>query len=149
MKLISHRGNTNGPIRTRENAPEYIDSSIRLGYDCEVDIWRIGDRLFSGHDSPTYEVSDSWITERANVLWIHCKNIEGLYYFTKNNNTNFFWHQNDDVTITSKGFLWTYPGKQLTVYSIAVLPEFESFKDINISYGICSDYIEAYNTYNI
>ena len=34
-----------------------------------------------------------------------------------------FEHQEDDVTLTSEGYIWTYPNKQLTDNSIAVLPE--------------------------
>jgi hypothetical protein len=26
---------------------------------------------------------------------------------------HYFWHQEDDYTITSKGFIWVYPGKPL------------------------------------
>ena len=45
--------------------------------------------------------------------------------------------------MTSKGYIWAYPGKQPIKESIAVLPEL--YKD-NISkcIGICSDYIINY-----
>ena len=26
-------------------------------------------------------------------------------------NCHYFWHQEDDYTITSKGIIWAYPGK--------------------------------------
>ena len=57
-----------------------------------------------------------------------------------------FWHQSDDVTLTSKNYLWTYPGKQLTFKSIAVLPEQADYSEIDLRKctGICSDYIEKY-----
>jgi hypothetical protein len=47
--------------------------------------------------------------------------------------------------VTSKGYFWTYPGKQLTDKSIFVLPEIlkpeESDSLINENpYGICTDY---------
>ena len=25
---------------------------------------------------------------------------------------NYFWHQTDDFTLTSHGYIWTYPGKK-------------------------------------
>jgi|TARA_B100000959_G_C14826137_1_gene559891 hypothetical protein len=54
-----------------------------------------------------------------------------------------FWHQKDDVTLTSKGYMWTYPGKLLTDNSITVLPEINN--DIpKKCLGICSDYIVNY-----
>ena len=37
--------------------------------------------------------------------------------------SNYFWHQNDDYTITSKGYIWAYPGKKLNKNAIYVLPE--------------------------
>ena len=52
MKLISHRGNINGRIENYENNPDYIDDTIRLGYDVEVDVWMIEGVLFLGHDEP-------------------------------------------------------------------------------------------------
>ena len=56
---------------------------------------------------------------------------------------NYFWHETDTLTLTSKGYIWVYPGKQIVKNSIAVLPEI--FND-NISecVGICSDNIKNY-----
>ena len=54
-----------------------------------------------------------------------------------------FWHQEDDVTLTSCGFMWTYPGQKLTNKSICVLPE-KSNDSFNDCLGICSDYIINY-----
>jgi hypothetical protein len=34
------------------------------------------------------------------------------------NNIHCFWHQKDDFTITSQGFIWTYPGKPVCKNSI-------------------------------
>ena len=59
------------------------------------------------------------------------------------NNIHYFWHQNDDITLTSKGYIWAYPGKQPIKNSIAVLPEIHN-DDISNCIGICSDIIEAY-----
>ena len=64
---------------------------------------------------------------------------------SKSSNIHYFWHQEDDVTLTSRGYLWTYPGKQLTEKSICVLPELENKKSKvilpkNVA-GICSDFI--------
>jgi hypothetical protein len=55
-----------------------------------------------------------------------------------------FWHQDDDLTLTSKNFIWTYPGKDLINGAIAVLPEIELHKNIENAGGICSDFIENY-----
>ena len=141
MIYIAHRGNINGPSEL-ENHPDYIQDALRNGYDVEVDLWYINDEVFLGHDSPQYKIDYRWLRDRISSLWIHCKNIDALYFLSElGYEMNYFWHQEDDVTITSTGYFWTYPGKQLTSNSIAVMPEIEDFKDINIAYGICSDYI--------
>ena len=74
-------------------------------------------------------------------LWCHAKNIDALLALSKID-CKYFWHQNDDVTITSNGFL-DFSGKQLTENSICVLPEISKTKVINCA-GVCSDFIEKY-----
>lgn len=145
MILISHRGNINGRSELYENSPNYIDSTIKKGYDVEVDIWLSNGNFYLGHDNPQYEISLDWLSERKDNLWIHCKDIESIEKFNiLNENYNYFWHQEDTVTLTSKNFIWAYPGNQPIKNSISVLPEL--FND-NTSecIGICSDYIQNYN----
>jgi hypothetical protein len=149
MRLISHRGNINGPNPVRENSPYYIMEAITEGYDVEIDVWLINKELFLGHDEPQYKIDTIWLIDRASKLWVHCKNIDVLIFFKNfKQPINYFWHQEDDVTITSLGFFWTYPGKQLTNNSIAVMPEIKNFYNIDISYGICSDNIKKYKNDN-
>jgi hypothetical protein len=77
-------------------------------------------------------------------LWIHAKNIEALYVLSADNKLNFFWHQEDYFTLTSHGYIWTYPGNLLTKNSISVLPEWQDpeLKNLDLNcYGICSDYV--------
>jgi len=144
MKLISHRGNINGPS-LQENHPKYVLETLNKGFNCEIDIRYIDGILFLGHNLPQYEIKEEFI--HNDKLWLHCKTIETLKYL-KNINFNgiYFWHQNDDIALTSNNYLWTYPGKSLTEYSIAVMPETCSYKDKEIKncYGICSDYIINY-----
>lgn len=145
MILISHRGNINGRSELYENNPNYIDSAIKKGYDVEVDIWLSNGNFYLGHDNPQYEISLDWLSERKDNLWIHCKDIGSIEKFNiLNDNYNYFWHQEDTVTLTSKNFIWAYPGNQPIKNSISVLPEL--FND-NTSecIGICSDYIQNYN----
>ena len=81
--------------------------------------------------------------ERVEKLWIHCKNFEAMRWFTLIGGFNHFWHQEDDFTLTSRGVIWTYTGKDTTPKSICVLPE-NSDNEIGECLGICSDYIENY-----
>ena len=142
MILISHRGNLNGKS-DRENSPDYIEEALDQDFDVEVDVWYIDNQFWLGHDKPQYKVSEGFL-EHSN-LWCHAKNIQALYVMSKSSNIHYFWHQEDDVTLTSRGYLWTYPGKQLTEKSICVLLEFENKKSKvilpkNLA-GICSDFI--------
>jgi len=146
MILISHRGNINGPDPELENKPEYIDTAIYLGYDVEIDVQIIYNEIYLGHDRPQYKINIEWIYVRINKLWVHCKNIEAIEFFSyieNNNKINYFWHQEDTVTLTSKRYVWAFPGKQPIKNSIAVLPEI--YKDpVNQCTGVCSDYISKY-----
>jgi hypothetical protein len=142
--LISHRGNLEGPISKLENAPEYIDNALSLGYQVEIDIWSIDGVLFLGHDKPIHGITQHWLNKRAHKLWVHCKNVEAIEWFNSIGGFNYFWHQEDTVTLTSRNYIWAYPGKQPIKGSIAVMPEL--YKDnLTECIGICSDYIKEYN----
>ena len=143
MILISNRGNINGPIPESENNPKYIDNTICLGYEVEIDMWWVNNKIYLGHDKPQYEVSDEWLSKRIHKLWIHCKNTE-LLNWIKNTSFHYFWHENDTITLTSKNYIWVYPGKQPIIGSIAVMPELYN-DDTTQCVGICSDYIQKYN----
>jgi hypothetical protein len=142
MKLIAHRGLTSGPNSNLENHPDQIMLALNQGYDCEIDLWILDNQYYLGHDAPTYEIDWKFLENRG--LWIHAKNIEALYVLGADNRLNFFWHQEDDFTLTSQGHIWTYPGKSITNNSVVVLPEWHDpeFKNLDLNcYGICSDYI--------
>ena len=143
MILISHRGNIDKKSLDLENKPDYIDQAIGLDYSVEVDIRVIEGSFYLGHDKPQYGVTQDWLNKRLDKLWIHCKNIEVVEWFAMIGRFNYFWHETDTLTLTSKGYIWVYPGKQIVKNSIAVLPEI--FND-NISecVGICSDNIKNY-----
>lgn len=144
MILISHRGNIEGPNDVRENSPFYIMEAITMGFDVEIDIWYKDGNLWLGHDKPQYKISEEWLKERSDNLWIHCKNVESLCFFNSlSYKFNYFWHQEDVVTLTSLNFMWVYPGRQPIKNSIAVLPEMFN-DDIKDCIGICSDYIKKY-----
>ena len=140
--LISHRGNVDERNVDKENSPEYIDEAIKLGYNVEVDLWHFtGMNFFLGHDDATYEISMEWLLQRSDFLWIHCKNVEALEKVSSTS-LNFFWHEMDTMTITSKGYIWVLIGKQPVNNSIAVLPL--ANEDVSQCLGICSDNISRY-----
>jgi len=142
MILISHRGNTSGRLAKQENSPEYIKKTLKK-YNVEIDVWFVDGEWYLGHDKPLYRVEYEFLKQKG--LWCHTKNIESLYELSiREDEINFFWHQEDDVTLTSFGFLWTYPGKKLTPKSIAVMPEKKKFQNIDIAAGVCTDFPDRY-----
>ena len=139
MILISHRGNINGKNLSEENKPDYVLKTLFLGYDVEIDVWFENNKYVLGHDKPQYEIDVGFLNRKG--LWIHCKNIEALSKIVINSECNCFFHDSDDVVLTSKNYLWTYPGRQLYDNSICVLPELSTPCDISNVVGICSDFI--------
>ena len=75
-------------------------------------------------------------------LWCHAKDFKTLDQI-REVECHYFWHQEDDYTLTSKGFVWVYPGKPLIKNCIAVLPE-KFNQDLSVCYGICTDNIKKY-----
>jgi hypothetical protein len=141
MKLISHRGNLNGPNPSIENNPEHINKVLELGYDVEIDLWFKDGNYYLGHDEPYYRVDKYWILNRKNKLWVHLKNIESLETETLKC-LNYFWHESDKVTLTSKGIPWCFPGIYVKG-GITVCLEKNTELDSKIL-GICTDFVEDY-----
>jgi hypothetical protein len=147
MKIIAHRGNLNGPNPHFENNPIYLDIALDANFDIEIDVWKIFDSWYLGHDEPQYLVPFNWFKKRQSLIWIHCKNYESLEYFNQlnNNNFNYFWHETDNFTLTSKGFVWTYPKIKLMENSICVLPEKGYVGKIEKCYAVCTDFAKKVN----
>lgn len=142
MKLISHRGNLSGPNSCLENHPDSILFALESGFDCEIDLWKMNDKFYLGHDQPQYLIYKKFIVENEG-LWIHCKNFEALDELcTLSSSNNIFFHNRDDYTITSKGIIWAYPGVAVSPNCVKMQFGLEEFpEDV---YGICSDYIGYY-----
>lgn len=143
MIYIAHRGLLNGPARW-ENSPWVIEEAITVCGNAEIDVWLHENEFWSGHDIPTYRLKEKWLHENSSNLWIHCKNVQAVEFFNKFHNLwHYFWHEKDTLTMTSKGFLWVYPGRQPVRNSIAVMPELFN-DDISECIGICTDYVLKY-----
>ena len=140
MILISHRGNIQGKSPGLENMPEYINDTLKKGYHVEIDVW-YKNGFYLGHDNPQYSIKPSFLVQ--DKIWCHAKNIEAIIEMSKYPKIHYFWHQEDDITLTSKNYIWAYPGKQPIKNSIAVLPEIYNDK-VDVCKGVCSDNIELY-----
>jgi glycerophosphoryl diester phosphodiesterase len=155
--IIAHRGLIDGPNKDLENHPESFLKCREIGFDVEVDVWYSDGTWYTGHDEPQYPVSYEFLQDidRAGYLgqhhaWLHAKNIPALYELRRRWwQGHLFWHQEDDVVVTTTGFLWTYPGKKLTPLSICVMPEWqnqlENIRLLNVA-GICTDFANQAKT---
>tara|TARA_Y100001938_G_C8024976_1_gene397476 strand:- start:49 stop:474 length:426 start_codon:yes stop_codon:yes gene_type:complete len=140
MILISHRGNIDGRNPQLENGEDYCQAAIDAGYNVEVDVWVYDDIFWTGHYSPHHKVGNDFFLKEE--VWCHAKDIETLKRLLELG-AHCFFHQNDNVTLTSKGYIWTNPTQPLTEKSICVLPELQTI-DIKGCAGVCSDYIVRY-----
>ena len=141
MKYIAHRGLVEGPNRLLENQPQQIQSSLKQGFDCEIDLRVVDEKFYLGHDHAEYQVTLDFLTQPG--LWIHAKNLDALDWLLTTD-LNYFWHQEDHYTLTSRHYIWAYPGYPVTARSVQVLPEMIDLELKNldpICYGICSDWI--------
>lgn len=147
MRIIAHRGNTSGPLSVSENAPKSIERMIEDGFDAEIDLWLLPEgTFFLGHDKPEYKIELRWLIKSNENLWIHCKNMNALEFFSHSKEKfKFFFHDKDSYTLVSNGRIWVYPGKELPKGSICVLPELNRDKNGYLSlpenlFGVCTDY---------
>jgi hypothetical protein len=146
MIIIAHRGNLDGPNPDKENHPDYIMTALKTGFDVEVDIWFVDNKFILGHDKPQYEVNERFLLNEK--MWHHTKNIEAISILNRlkpNYSINCFYHNIDDCTLTSGGWIWTYPGKPvLCEEAIAVMPENVKNWDISKAAGVCTDFPRKY-----
>tara|TARA_Y100000310_G_scaffold345397_1_gene464453 strand:- start:1145 stop:1609 length:465 start_codon:yes stop_codon:yes gene_type:complete len=144
MIFIAHRGNTRGTNTERENHPIYINEALAQDFDVEIDVWFKDNEFWLGHDVPQYRIDEAFLQNER--LWCHAKDITTVQRLLTNKDIHCFFHQEDDVTLTSRKIMWTFPGCQLTDNSISVMPERvnQKYDDIMDALGICSDFIEDY-----
>lgn len=140
MIFIAHRGNTEGPTPEKENTLEYLKQAYDLGYGVECDIQVHNGQLYFGHDEPQ-ELVDYEFISRTNVF-CHAKTVE-TFSRLLNLNVNCFWHETDQVTLTSDGQMWCYPGihplHEKAIWLDLLDAPLPNKIDIPI-YGICGDY---------
>mgnify|MGYP001173494449 FL=1 len=139
MIIISHRGNLNGQNPEKENSPSYITEAVSAGFDVEVDVWWDKNSLWLGHDNPQWKVTEEFLNTIKTKLWIHCKNLEAVEKLM-NTQYHWFWHQEDSVTLTSKGYAWCFPEKEITG-GIMVDKGQKTSKNI---IGVCTDHAQTW-----
>lgn len=145
MRLISHRGNTNGRNQELENSPGYILQAIRLGFEVEIDVWFVDNKFKLGHDAPTYDFPLSLLEDYYRYLWIHCKDVESFSKLNEIDKTgvrlNYFFHDVDRGVLTSQGYIWSIEPLDR---GILVMPEATGNQPGPLTIGICSDHVQSY-----
>ena len=140
IKQISHRGNIYGVNKDTENNPHHIQKLLNHTLQVEIDVWYIRNNWFLGHDYPQYQVDLTFLLSKG--LWCHAKNLNSLYYMLKHGVEHCFWHQEDDYTLTSSGFIWTFPNKAINDNCIIVdLNPKWKLKNYKC-WAVCTDFIE-------
>ena len=146
MKLIAHRGNWNGKIPELENSLFLLHEAIDQGFDVEVDVWRVDRHLYLGHNGPAISIGAGIIQLLSPYAWFHAKDYGALEYLLEEGH-HVFAHDHDDYTITSKGFVWAYPGKTIGSRGVACMPECApGFVVPAGAYGVCSDNLLPYRS---
>lgn len=138
MKIISHRANLNGPNKNLENNPKQILQVLKQ-FDVEIDLWNHNGELYLGHDKPEYKINHDFLESNKNKLWVHAKNLECISYLSTTD-LNWFWHENDKMTLTSKRNIWCYPKIYVQNAITVVFNDLEKEDIPNCCLGICTDY---------
>jgi len=141
MKIIAHRANISGPDCKRENRIFAIEECINLKLDVEIDLRFNQGQFYLGHDEIQEKIDIEWLNKYQDYLWIHCKDFESLNKL-RGTNLNYFWHNVDMFTLTSKQFIWTFPNNVVDINSVIVCQNFdETIKYSNTkAYAVCSDW---------
>ncbi len=142
--VIAHRGNIEGKNETSENEQYYCQRALDKGYDVEIDVWK-KKGWWSGHTKPQYEVDEDFLLKEG--VWCHAKDIETLYRLQLLG-AHCFFHQREAVTLTSAGYIWTFPLEKLTLNSICVMPELQRMETMDRCAGVCTDYANTVRGWN-
>lgn len=139
MRFIAHRGNIFGPRPEYENKIDYMWNAYDVCRGLECDVQSYKDKLYFGHDEPQEEVDVSLMTMQN--VFCHAKDLTAMLMMIDMKNVHCFWHQEDTITLTNRGFVWCYPG-HYPVHEKAIwldLHGAELPKDKTGIWGICGD----------
>jgi len=105
--FIAHRGNWQGANPDYENRIDYLRAAINNGHAIECDLQMYNGALYFGHDEPQEQVDWSFIINP--YVFCHAKTIEAMQVLMAAG-AHCFWHETDQMALTTMGFMWCYPG---------------------------------------
>lgn len=141
IEIISHRGNLIGPNPDLENKPTQIELASKF-FIVEVDIRKIKNEYFLGHDFPQHCVSLEWLNKHKSRLFLHCKNNEA-YSCNKLTEFHRFVHENENTVVCSKGYIIKHPNFKPVENSYNMMPEISEYETIETvlkSKAVCTDF---------
>ena len=121
--------------------PNLSIEKAKKKYFVEIDVWKIKDSWWLGHDGPERETNEEFISQKG--LLLHAKNLEA-FKKTLELELHCFWHQNDFYALTSRGLIVSYPGHAAGSNVICMKPELLSMDTIVDCYAVCSDYVGVF-----
>lgn len=140
VKFIAHRGNMSGPQPTFENTDGYLKHAYSQNCLVEADIIQYQGKLYYGHDEPD-QLADLEFLAKDGVF-CHAKTLETLGALLDMNLT-CFWHERDQVTLTSNNKIWCYPGYH-PIHRDAIWLDLHDCpipsRYVGQIYAICGDY---------
>jgi hypothetical protein len=142
-RIICHRANISGSDSNRENRLFAIVDCLSAGFDVEIDVRMFGEDLYLGHDERQEKIDLDFLLTHKDMLWVHCKDFESLNYLTNKTDLNYFYHDKDEHTLTSWGYIWTYPLCKVGPRSVIVCKnemEVEKYMTLDC-HRICSDWV--------
>jgi hypothetical protein len=144
MLFISHRGNTDKIIPSRENSPDYILEALEQSFYVEIDIWLVNTTFYLGHDKPTHMIDKSFLKLHKDKLLLHCKDVKTFAFLYKE--YHCFYHTVEDIINTSRNYIITHVDHDILENTICMMPEKynHSYKNLTKCIGICSDVIKKY-----
>jgi hypothetical protein len=153
MKLISYRGNINGPDPKVENTISYISDALSEGYMVVIDVWLNSGKLYLCSSRPSiyttsrsrgyrtgapyYEIDESYL-ENSMIL-VRAGNADTLVRLVKNSRIHCF-HADKHSAVTSRGFLWTAND----VSGLNVIRMSIDGDPVQPCYAVCSNYVRNY-----
>lgn len=148
MILISHRGNISGQNGFTENTHEVIKKALSLGYYVEVDVRYDHSRgFYFNHDemdTPNIRENKYFAHFDTERMIYHAKDLKSLEML-KERGYHYFFHDKEEYTITSQGWIWANIGSKLSSETVCVCPEKGFNGNLMKCFGICSDFIEGFN----
>ena len=141
--IISHQARLKGPGYSAENTIAGTELALNEGINVEVDVW--GDskgKLALGHDKPGDIVSIDFLSNPR--IWVHAKDKYALEILYKSE-VNYFFHQGDPFTVTSKGYNWVHiestPLINNAIYCAFSLKQLKQLKSkVKFPIGVCTDF---------